>query len=59
MSDIGDLIDAQIDQQGVSVIRGNDNSFAFTFTTATLERLLASARGVGKVVVLVRAGAES
>jgi hypothetical protein len=55
---LADLIDGQIDSQGVSIIRCDD-SYTLTFTTATLEMLLERSREVGRVMLLVKHGAES
>ncbi len=59
MTDIGEVFDAQIEQQGTASIRVKDGQI-FLFTTATLEALLAKSleNAEGKVVVFVKAGAE-
>jgi hypothetical protein len=53
---VADVIDAQIQQQGVSVIRVSDGH-VFTFTLETLEALTERAREAGKVVLFVQTGA--
>lgn len=57
--DIGDVADAQIEQQGVASFRCEDGQ-VFVFTIATLERLLVAAHeNGGKALVFVKAGATS
>lgn len=60
MSDLGDVVDSQIAQQGTACIRVKDGQ-VFVFTTATLEALLLKSieSGTGKAIVFVKAGAES
>lgn len=54
---ISDLIDAQIREQGVSVIRVNDGH-VFTFTEALLEELLKLARIKGEVILFIHESVE-
>lgn len=55
---IGDIVDAQSQQQGFSVIQVKDGH-VFTFTTETIERLLVAAEKTGKVVVFIKHGVPS
>lgn len=53
---IGDLVEAQIEEQGVSCIR-IDGGHVFTFTREILRQMLQRAELIGKVVVVVHTGA--
>ena len=56
-TDLGDIIDFQLQQQGTASFSVKDGQ-VFVFTTATLESLLAAAMasGEGKAIVFVRQG---
>ncbi len=60
MSDISEVIDDQIEQQGTASIQVKDGE-VFVFTRETLEALLARAleSGTGRVAVFVRRGARA
>lgn len=55
---IADVVDAQIEQQGTSVIRVDDGH-VFTFTEATLRVLLEQSKAAGKVLVFVKHGVQA
>lgn len=55
MSDLAELINDQLEQQGVSVIRVSDGH-VLTFTAETLARLQEAAKKTGRVVVFVKHG---
>ncbi len=58
MSDVNELIEAQIQSQGVSAIKVSDGH-VFTFTLETLQRMVEQAQATGRVVVFVKHGAVS
>ncbi len=57
-ADISDLMEAQLQHQGVGCVRVSDGH-VFTFTSATLEAMVEKARESGKVIVFVRTGLTS
>lgn len=60
MAEVNELIDDQVERQGVSCIRVSDGH-VMTFTREMLEKLLARAleSGTGRVIVFVKHGAQS
>lgn len=52
---VSDLVEAQIQHQGVSVISTRDGT-TFVFTLQILEQMIERARAMGKVLVFVKHG---
>ena len=55
-SDVTDIIDAQIEAQGVSCLKVDDGH-VLTFTKEMLEQLLSRAEKSGRVVLFIQHGA--